>query len=252
MPIEEKQLILPTLYIIDRDGPASTTDLIRELTALFNPTGEDAEILAGRSDTKFSQKVRNLKSHRNNNGMNIYTKFVSCGNIEKYELTKKGGKYLEENREQMDYLFSNKFHSSEISAAIDAIDKAYGKKHTVYVYSEEDMIIEGKTSKKTTINRERSKKLRAAAIDYYRKGNGKVYCEICGFCFEDKYGELGKDYIEIHHEQPLFQYSDAGFKDYISAAIEKVKPVCANCHRMIHRDSKRPKSIDELKGIISK
>jgi len=45
MRIEEKALILPTLYIIKRDGPTSTTDLITELTAVFNPTGEDAKIL---------------------------------------------------------------------------------------------------------------------------------------------------------------------------------------------------------------
>ncbi len=62
MRIEEKQLILPALYIIWRDGPVSTSKLIEELTAVFHPTGEDAEILAGRNDTKFSQKVRNLKS----------------------------------------------------------------------------------------------------------------------------------------------------------------------------------------------
>ena len=30
----------------------------------FSPEGEDAEILQNRSDTKFSQKVRNLKSHK--------------------------------------------------------------------------------------------------------------------------------------------------------------------------------------------
>ena len=38
MRIEEKALILPTLYIIKRDGPISTTELIPELTAVFNPT----------------------------------------------------------------------------------------------------------------------------------------------------------------------------------------------------------------------
>lgn len=35
-----------------------------ELEAHFQPEGKDAEILDGRNDSHFSQKVRNLISHR--------------------------------------------------------------------------------------------------------------------------------------------------------------------------------------------
>ena len=35
MRIEEKMLILPTLYIIKKRGSATTSDLIQELTLLF-------------------------------------------------------------------------------------------------------------------------------------------------------------------------------------------------------------------------
>ena len=75
MRIEEKMIVLPALYIIKRRGSATTSDLIRDLTIVFNPSGEDAEILSGRNDTKFSQKVRNLVSHRDTNGMSDYTDF---------------------------------------------------------------------------------------------------------------------------------------------------------------------------------
>ena len=47
------------------DGFMATSDLIAALERQFEPVGDDAEILAGRSDTRFSQKVRNLVSHRN-------------------------------------------------------------------------------------------------------------------------------------------------------------------------------------------
>ena len=43
-------------------------NLIRALEQRFNPEGEDAEILAGRSDTRFSQIVRNIVSHRDQAG----------------------------------------------------------------------------------------------------------------------------------------------------------------------------------------
>ena len=40
------------------------TELIEEMESHFEPEGEDADIIEGRRDTKFSQKVRNLVSHR--------------------------------------------------------------------------------------------------------------------------------------------------------------------------------------------
>lgn len=43
----------------------STTQLIDRLSARLPLAGKDAEIAQGRSDTYFSQKVRNTVSHRN-------------------------------------------------------------------------------------------------------------------------------------------------------------------------------------------
>ena len=62
----ESDLVLPGLRVMSerQDGFISTTELIQELEELFNPTGKDAEIIDGRSDTFFSQKVRNLISHK--------------------------------------------------------------------------------------------------------------------------------------------------------------------------------------------
>jgi hypothetical protein len=46
--ISERELILPSLFLIDLRKGINTSDLIKELTALMLPTGEDAEILDGR------------------------------------------------------------------------------------------------------------------------------------------------------------------------------------------------------------
>ena len=64
--ITETDLILPALRLAAArtNGEITTSTLIDELVTLFNPTGRDAEILADRNDTYFSQKVRNLVSHR--------------------------------------------------------------------------------------------------------------------------------------------------------------------------------------------
>ena len=64
--ITEKELIDPAIKIIKDYGNngISTSDLIKELRLILKPTGEDTKQLKGRADDKFSQKVRNLKSHR--------------------------------------------------------------------------------------------------------------------------------------------------------------------------------------------
>jgi hypothetical protein len=64
--ISERELVVPTLRFLDdgNRGGMATSDIIARLTELFAPSGQDAEILEGRSDTYFSQKVRNMISHR--------------------------------------------------------------------------------------------------------------------------------------------------------------------------------------------
>jgi len=63
--IRERELVIPALRCaMVRGGYVSTADLITDLEAEFQPEGQDAQILDGRHDTYFSQKVRNLVSHR--------------------------------------------------------------------------------------------------------------------------------------------------------------------------------------------
>lgn len=73
--IRERDLVIPALRAADArpGGHISTSDLISELEEEFLPEGRDAEILDGRLDTYFSQKVRNLISHRNTN-TSMFTK----------------------------------------------------------------------------------------------------------------------------------------------------------------------------------
>lgn len=72
--VRERDLVIPALRAArDHGGEITTTELIDTLTAEFEPSGIDAEILEGRNDTYFSQKVRNLISHRNT-GTSMFTK----------------------------------------------------------------------------------------------------------------------------------------------------------------------------------
>jgi hypothetical protein len=84
--VSEVDLVVPTLRLAAKKpgGKIKTSDLIQELTGLFNPTGKDAQIAKNRSDTYFSQKVRNLVSHKqgpsNVIGMGYADHFTVPGN----------------------------------------------------------------------------------------------------------------------------------------------------------------------------
>ena len=61
----ESEIIPFALKIIkDNSSGIDTQNLIKLLRKNMSPEGEDTIILANRSDDKFSQKVRNLRSHK--------------------------------------------------------------------------------------------------------------------------------------------------------------------------------------------
>jgi hypothetical protein len=99
--IGEADLTVDVLNILAKQpgGFMKTSDLIKKLENQYQPTGEDAAILEGRSDTKFSQIVRNIVSHRrspNNivrNGLASYSK-ARRG----LELTQQGQAFLKEKQ----------------------------------------------------------------------------------------------------------------------------------------------------------
>ncbi|NSY38339.1 hypothetical protein [Leisingera sp. ANG59] len=72
----------------------TTSELIQRLSKRLKPTGKDAQLARNRSDTYFSQKVRNLVCHRNQStglaarGIADYEKAT-----ESWTLTRTGRRY---------------------------------------------------------------------------------------------------------------------------------------------------------------
>jgi len=65
--------------------------------------------------------------------------------------------------------------------------------------------------------------------------------------FENQYGSYGKGYIHVHHLVPLSKIG----KDYVVNPIQDLRPVCPNCHAMLHKNT-QVLQIEELKSIINK
>lgn len=100
---------------------------------------------------------------------------------------------------------------------------------------------EGRRLKYYTTRYERNSRNRAEAIRIHG-----TKCMVCGFDFEEVYGELGKGYIEVHHIKPLSSQDE---EVEINPATDLIC-VCANCHRMLHRFRDYIISIEEIKARI--
>ena len=72
-------------------------------------------------------------------------------------------------------------------------------------------------------------------------------CVVCDFDFEQKYGELGKGFIHVHH---VIDLAEIG-KEYEVDYTKDLVPVCPNCHAMLHK-RKPAYRVEELIEIIKK
>jgi 5-methylcytosine-specific restriction protein A len=97
------------------------------------------------------------------------------------------------------------------------------------------------TAHTVAVNRyERSTKARRACIRHYG-----LSCVVCGFNFEQAYGDIGIGFIHVHHLIPL---ADIG-EQYTLDPIQDLRPVCANCHAMLHQRTP-PFAIEELRSLL--
>ena len=199
--ITESQLVLPALYLLSKseNGFVSTSDLITKLTEVMNPTGQDAAILAGRADTYFSQKVRNLKSHATLQKQGYADNFGDG-----FKITPLGKTFVSTHIDALSYLFNEDFNYEDVKNAIDDISAAGNR----MVLPLEEFVSEGRLVSKNVQVRERSNKLRAIAIEHFSRNN-EIHCNCCGFNFPTYYGDIyGKNCIEIHHIKPIFLYEE--------------------------------------------
>lgn len=90
---------------------------------------------------------------------------------------------------------------------------------------------------------ERNSRARKACVNHYG-----CRCVACGVSFEEKYGEIGKGFIHVHHLKPL----SLTVAEYQLDPIADLRPVCPNCHAMLHRSNDVVISVEELITRMSK
>ena len=88
---------------------------------------------------------------------------------------------------------------------------------------------------------ERSESARSACINHH----GPI-CQVCHLNFEERYGEIGRGYIHIHHKVPLALVGG----QYQVDPINDLVPVCPNCHAMLHRQNP-PLAVEDLRAKLN-
>lgn len=103
-------------------------------------------------------------------------------------------------------------------------------------------LMEGALRRVMSSVHERNRDARDACIEHYG-----ATCFVCSFSFEAAYGELGRGFIHVHHLTPV---SSIG-SEYRVDPITDLRPVCPNCHAMLHRDDP-PLTVEELQTLMHK
>lgn len=102
--------------------------------------------------------------------------------------------------------------------------------------SKSQVFVEGAVQNICVNSYERNPHARKQCVAYHG-----YKCAACGILLSAVYGEIGNEYIHVHHIHPLSEIKD----EYEVDPIRDLLPVCPNCHAMIHRRNP-PYSIKEI------
>lgn len=89
---------------------------------------------------------------------------------------------------------------------------------------------------------ERNPAARKKCIEYYGTA-----CAVCGIELGYIYGEKFSGKIHVHHLNPISDYDEEHDID----PINDIRPVCPNCHMVIHCAQDKPYSIEEVKTFMA-
>ena len=102
-------------------------------------------------------------------------------------------------------------------------------------------LVEGRIYQVHVTRHERNRQVRQLCLQHY----GYV-CQVCGIDLEKVYGEPGKQFIEVHHLNPIADTDG----EYVLDPVNRLVPLCSNCHSMIHRKpGGQPYTLQELRNL---
>jgi len=123
------------------------------------------------------------------------------------------------------------------------VSKGENKRWTLARVSEPTTfgLVEGARRQVLSTTIERKSANRRACLDHHG-----YRCHVCDLLFEERYGEIGRGFIEVHHTRPLAQMDRPEDVD----PIRDLVPLCPNCHAMIHKQKSEPFTVEQLRARL--
>lgn len=226
--VKEGQIVKPALRIIKDNPGINTSELIEELQKVIELYPGDKEISNSRSDTKFTQIVRNLTSHKKNN------KFWKC--IDKEKEGRNTGFYINELGEKEIQGYINKEIKEERED-----NELQRKIRESSVYNKNELeVANTRNPEKTSVSNNSRYKTDARISKTVLKENNYI-CELeklTGNRHKTFDTNKATQYMEGHHLIPM--KAQKNFKNNIDRS-DNICCLCPNCHRAIHYGTAKEK-----------
>jgi 5-methylcytosine-specific restriction protein A len=143
-----------------------------------------------------------------------------------------------------DYAADEKGLRLTAEAILRAIEEPAVAEIAFLEWHQDDVFAEGEVLSRLHLTRERNREAVRRKKDSVLAKTGRLQCEACGFDFGVMYGPLGVGFAECHHTCPLAELPGKRETLLIDLAI-----VCANCHRMLHREKQRL-TVPKLRQLV--
>ena len=228
MPSEKeiRSALLRELYAA-KDFSLKTTEAYGRTYEYFETkiSDDDVQFSYGNSYSKWANEVQWVRQHLVSEG---YILPPSKSGRGKWKLSEKGVSFA--RKLYIDSYGDDPHESINDIAKIDIAN-----------FEDEHEVFEGKKKERLSSYYERKAENRVRAIECHG-----LKCNACGFDFEKRYGKLGHQFIEVHHLIPV---SSLGGEKIINPKTE-MTTLCANCHRMIHKEKTKVLGLEDLKNIL--
>lgn len=122
----------------------------------------------------------------------------------------------------------------------DHVEKTVGLAGLHYKAKSSHEYLDGAYKQILSKRYERNPHARRVCVEHYGS-----QCMACGINFETTYGEIGSGFIHIHHLVPVSMSEGPQKVD----PIKDLRPVCPNCHAMLHKQSP-PMTIEALRKLL--
>lgn len=104
------------------------------------------------------------------------------------------------------------------------------------------LFVEGATTQVVVNAYERSSAARELCLAHYG-----TRCSACSISMSEQYGPEAGEFIHVHHIRPLATIGHA----YKLSPVRDLRPVCPNCHSVIHR-REPPYTIHEVQKMLKR